>query len=113
MTEITPETNLWFPGIYNEREGAYAQKVADVPFSEIERLVQQRAKEDGEWSIAQGHVGDNEDVMRKMMEWVSRPDNIQQCVDSIFQEDMEHERTVDFVCRDLANGSKWVGGSRD
>lgn len=98
---------IWFPGIYHGRQGDYAQKAGDLPVEEVVRLVQERAKEDGEWAIANGHVGNNEDKMRNMMAWVSREDNIGQCF-----ADNPHE-TVDWICRDLANASKWVGGSRD
>lgn len=110
---ITQDQTIWFPGIYNGREGVYDKRIADVSLVELVELVQKRAKEDGEWAIENGFVGDNEDKMRKMMKWVSNPENIEQCVGHILGAGMEHERTVDFVCRDLANASKWVGGSRD
>jgi hypothetical protein len=74
--------------------------------------VQKRAQEDGEWAIANGHVGDNEDNMRKMMAFVSDEKNIRQCVGIFIKEDLEGKRTVDFVCRDLANASKYARGSR-
>ena len=108
---ITEDQTIWFPGIYSGRQGAYAQKVADVSLVDLVKLVQKRAQQDGEWAIANGHVGENnenEPTMRKMMAWVSDPVNIEQCVGHILKEKMETERTVDFVCRDLANGSKYV-----
>lgn len=108
---ITEETTIWYPGIYAGRQGAYAQSVADVSLVELTGLVKQRAKEDGEWVIANGFVGDNEDAMRKMMAFVSNDENIQQCVGHILKEGMESERTVDWVCRDLANASKWRHGT--
>jgi hypothetical protein len=43
--------------------------------------------------------------MRKMMEWVSREKNIRQCVEA------NPDETVDWICRDLANASKWLHGS--
>lgn len=110
---ISEEQTIWYPGIYSGREGVYAQKVNEIPFKVLMDLVQTRAKEDGEWTIENDFVGDNEDVMRKMIAWVSDPENISQCVSHIYKEGMGKERTVDFVCRDLANGSKWVGGSRE
>jgi hypothetical protein len=114
MTEIVAEKTIWFPGFfYNGREGDYAKAVNELERETIIELVQKRAEEDGEWAIENGHVGNNEDVMRKMMAWVSDPKNINQCLDHIHKVNMGHERTVDWVCRDLANGSKWVGGSRD
>lgn len=106
---ITEEQTIWFPGIYNGREGDYAKKVADVSLVELTELVTKRAQEDGQWAIDNGHVGNNEDKMRRMIAWVSDPENIRQCLNHILKEEMEHARTVDFVCRDLANGSKWAG----
>jgi hypothetical protein len=106
MTEITAETTIWFPGIYNGREGDYALISSDIPEAKLIELVQQRAHEDGEWAIQNDFVGDNEDIMRKMMAWVSDPKNIKQCMEA------NPNETVDWICRDLANGSKWIGGSR-
>lgn len=104
MTEIVEDQNIWFPGIYSGREGVYAKLVADVPEAQVVELVQQRAHEDGEWSIETDRVGDNEDLMRKMMAWVSDVTNIQQALKA------NPNETVDWICRDLANGSKWLGG---
>jgi hypothetical protein len=109
---ITEEQTIWFPGVYDGREGDYAKKVVDVSLLELTNLVKKRAEEDGEWTIANGHVGDNEAKMRKMMEWVSRDINIQQCVAHILKNGEEYDRTVDWVCRDLANASKRLGGAR-
>jgi hypothetical protein len=107
MTKIEEHDTIWFPGIYGGRGGDYAKLVADVPEEQLIRLVTMRAIEDGNWAIENGHVGDNEDVMRKMMKWVGDPKNILQCARA------NPNETVDWICRDLANGSKWVGGSRD
>lgn len=104
MTEITEEQNIWFPGIYGGREGDYAKLVADIPEDHVVELVQQRAKEDGEWAIKTDRVGDDEDKMRKMMAWVSDEKNIRQCLKA------NPDETVDWVCRDLANATKWLGG---
>lgn len=105
MTQITEDQIIWFSGIYNGREGDYAKKVSELELAQVNFLVRQRAKEDGEWAIENGHVGDNEDVMRKMMAWVSDPINIRQCVKA------NPDETVDWVCRDLTNAAKWIGGS--
>lgn len=106
--KITEETTIWFPGIYGGRTGKpYTTLVSDISLVELTELVQTRAKEDGEWAINNGFVGDNEDKMRRMMAFVSDPKHIQQCVEHIHKEGMESKRTVDFVCRDLANASKW------
>lgn len=108
MSITKDQSIIWFPGIYHGREGDYAQRVVDIPLDELTRLVKQRAKDDGEWAIENGFVGDDEDKMRKMMAWVSTDENIEQCVAHIFAKALEYERTVDFVCRDLANASKWI-----
>lgn len=106
---ITEEQTIWYPGIYSGREGDYAKKVADVSLDELRELVKKRAQEDGWWAIDNGHVGNNEEKMHRMMAWVSDDDNIAQCVAHILKEEMETIHTVDFVCRELANGSKWAG----
>jgi len=107
---ITEEQTIWFPGIYGGRtDPEYTQPVAEL-LLELDVLierVQKRAKEDGEWCIENDFVGKNEDKMRRMMNWVSDETNIRQCVEHIRKEGMELKRTVDWVCRDLANGSKW------
>jgi hypothetical protein len=122
MSKIQEHETIWYPGIYGGRtDEDYTQVATEVPEKVLILLVQKRAEEDGEWAIANGHVGDNEDKMRKMMAWVSDETNIMQCLGYIADEEEEQRklgnedyepRTVDYVCRDLANGSKWVGGSR-
>lgn len=114
MTEITEEQIIWFPGIYGGRtDPDYTQKVADLAETTLISLVQRRAKEDGEWAIKGGHVGDNEDNMRKMMEFVSDEINIKQARTHALKEAEEGgaERTVDWICRDLANASKFAHGT--
>jgi hypothetical protein len=106
MTEIVDHDTIWFPGIYGGRQGDYAKIASDIPEAMLVELVQQRAREDGEWAIQNGFVGDNEDKMRKMMAWVSDSKNIIQCGEA------NPNETVDWICRDLANASKWIGGSR-
>ncbi len=105
---ITQEQTIWFPNIYSGRKGVYAKTISEMPLVELMDLVQKRANEDGEWTIDNGFVGNNEDKMRKMITWVSDPENIHMCVDAIREEQLEHVRTVDYVCRELANGSKWA-----
>jgi hypothetical protein len=108
---VTEEQTIWYPGIYGGRQGDYAKKVAECDIDEIVRLVQIRAQEDGQWAIDNDHVGDNEDNMRRMMKFVADGKNIKQCVEHIYKEGVEQERTVDFVCRDLANASKYIHGT--
>lgn len=108
---ITEEQTIWFPGIYPGRsEPEWTQFVSEVEIDDIIERVQRRAKEDGEWAIANGFVGPNnesEPKMRRMMAWVSNKTNIRQCVDYLYRNNEDTIRSVDFVCRDLANGSKW------
>lgn len=108
MSDIQDHETIWFPGIYSGRQGVYAQLAGLMPEDELIELVQRRAQEDGEWAIENGFVGDNEDIMRKMMAWVSTPNHIRQCLSA----NLHIGPTVDWICRDLANASKWVGGSR-
>jgi hypothetical protein len=114
MTEIVAEKTIWFPGFfYNGREGDYAKPVVELSDEKIVELVQKRAEEDGTWAIENGHVGQNENIMRKMMAWVSKRENIIQALEHIHAENMHTERTVDWLCRELANASKRIGGSSD
>lgn len=106
MTIQNYET-IWYPEVYEGRQGDYAKPAHTFSEEELVALVQKRAEEDGNWAIDNGFVGNNEDVMRKMMAWVSRPDNIKQCA----QANLDRGVTVDWVCRDLANASKWILGS--
>lgn len=109
--EITEETTIWFPGIYRGREGDYAKTVGELEDDRVIDLVRERVKDDGEWAIANDRVGDNADVMRKMMAWAGDPKNIAQCLEHVYAEENAHIRTVDWVCRDLANAAKAIGGS--
>lgn len=104
MTEIAAEQTIWFPGIYSGREGNYAKLVADMPEEEVIKLVQHRAKEDGEWAIENNRVGGRAEFMRKMMAWVSNEKNIRQCLAA------NPDETVDWICRDLANATKRIAG---
>ena len=106
--DIQEHETMWYPGIYGGRQEAlYQQKVADVSLQDLVNIVAKRADEDGNWAIDNGFVGDNADKMRRMIKWVSDPINIEQCVGHIRKEGREYEVTVDYVCRDLANASKW------
>lgn len=112
LYEAHEQSIIWFPGIYRGREGDYAKKVGDISLPELMALVEKRAQEDGEWAIENKVVGENEANMRKMMEFVSTGINITQCVGHIRRNGTENETTVDWVCRELANASKFVHGSR-
>jgi hypothetical protein len=111
---ITEEQTIWFPGIYAGRtDGDYTKRIADVSLVELTELVKKRAQEDGQWTIDNGFVGNNESNMRQMMAFVSDDKNIQQCVGHIVKAGAEEDHTVDWVCRDLANASKYAHGSHD
>lgn len=107
---ITEHETIWFPLEYRGRDTPeYTQLVKDTPIEEIIKIVQKRAETDGEWAISAGLVGENnknETKMRRMMAWVSNETNIRQCVAWILEHEANADRTVDYVCRDLANGSK-------
>lgn len=118
MTEITPEENMWYPGpenLYQGRSGVHAQKTTDFSGEDLTNFVQRRAHEDGEWAIANNLVGNSEELMRKMVDWVSRDANIIQCIIHARESGMKvEERTVDWLCRELANAAKKIAeGVRD
>lgn len=109
MTVSKAEELIWYPGIYEGRTTPeYTQMVEKVPFDTLVTLVKTRAEEDGEWAIANNLVGDNEDKMRRMMEFVSDTKHIEQCHQHILDNETASTLTVDWVCRDLANASKWA-----
>lgn len=109
IPEIEEEKTIWYPGFYEGRtDGEWIKMAMYMSFDDLVGLVQMRAYEDGEWSIKNGHVGDNEDKMRRWMAFVSKPRNIQQCVEHIHKEERDHEVTVDWVCRELAEASMMV-----
>lgn len=100
---------IWFPGIYHGRsEPEWKELVRNLSLEIVIERVQRRAQEDGEWAIDNGHVGSNEDKMRRMMTWVSLESNIQQAYVYIQDREPDVDRDVDYICRDLANGSKWA-----
>jgi hypothetical protein len=113
MPDIQEHETIWFPGIYGGRTGEeWTQTVKSLPdFPALVSLVQRRAQEDGTWCIETGKVGENnenEDKMRLMMKFVSSELNIGQCLDHILEEGMGNVRTVDWLCRELANASKYM-----
>lgn len=111
MTEIVAEQTIWFPGLdYVGREDDYAKRASEVigegGREKLIELVEQRAREDGEWAIENSRVGGRPEFMRKMMAWVSDPKNIIQCYESR----LEYDSTVDWICRELANVTKGIAG---
>lgn len=107
---IVEDQTIWFPGFYRGLQGPYAQPAGAISREKLVDLVQARATIDGEWTIANGLVGVdgvNEPLMRKMMEWVSRPQNIIQC----YEANLEYGPTVDWICRHLAEAAKQIGES--
>jgi hypothetical protein len=108
MTPLMEEQLIWFPDdrIYSPRGMEYSKLVTDATLDEIVDLVRKRAEEDGQYCIDHHLVGGHDDKMRRWMAFVSERKNIQQCTAHIYRESMENERTIDWVCRDLANASK-------
>lgn len=112
--EIVKEELIWFPldEVYESRKTVdYDSHILGLSLERIIELVQRRAREDGEWAIANGMVGEdnkNEPKMREMMAFVSDPKNIEQAVTYIRKKNTEAETTVDFICRDLAMASMWA-----
>lgn len=96
--------NIFTPGIYHgSTDPRYQLKANLVTLEEIIPLVIERATKDGQWCIDMDLVGPNEDKMRKMIAYVADPSNIKRNYE--YNKDQE---TVDFICRDLANGSRWT-----
>lgn len=115
---LEEQETIWFPGIYDGRQyEPWTTPIGYFSDNRIIALVQKRARQDGAWAIQNDFVGNNEDKMHKMMAWVGDERNICQCVEALRKEEVQareignedyEPRTVDFVCRDLANGSKWA-----
>jgi hypothetical protein len=94
-SDISPEANVWFPGpdaLYKGREGVYARLVMEFSEAQIVALVQGRAEEDGEWVIEHGLMDGHEELMRKMMAWVSRETNIRQALSHLTLDNGGHSR---------------------
>jgi len=99
--------NIFTIGIYHGLDRVdYNTLVKDMAIEFIIALVQERAQKDGQWCIDMDLVGPDEDRIRAMMAYVSDEANIRRNVK--YQLDEETGVTVDFVCRDLANGSRWA-----
>lgn len=110
--DIIDEQTIWFPGFYDGRQSdEYTQAVRDAPLEMVVELVQKRAQEDGQWLIDNDRVGphgESKTKMLRMMAFVTNPKNIKQCINHIYEEGMEGERSVDWVCRELADASKFM-----
>lgn len=107
MTDIVKEQTIWCPGVYEGRtEPEYTKVLGQVSTVQLIEIVQRRAKEDGEWIIEHDLIEENR--MRKMMAWVSDPDNIRKSAEIIYRAGSMEKRTVDYICRDLANASNWI-----
>lgn len=99
--------NIFTPGIYHGKQAApWQQLCLDVDVINLIELVRDRAEKDGQWCIDMGLVGDNEDKMRRMMEYVKSRHNIIRNLN--YQKENGQNETIDFLCRDLANGSRWA-----
>jgi hypothetical protein len=99
--------NIFTPSIYHgTNDQLYRRTIAEVELHDVIPLVQKRAREDGQWCIDMNLVGHNEDKMRKMIEYVSDPINITETFRYITHHEDPTTRDIDFICRDLANGSR-------
>lgn len=112
MTDIKPQENMWFPGpdYVGRQDELHQRYVSQVSEQVLVDLVQLRAVEDGEWAIENDLVS-NEELMHRMMEWVSMETNIIQCK----QNNLDMNPTVDMICRELASVSQSIarGDTRD
>lgn len=107
MTDIVPEENMWYPGpeaMYKGQTDLHSLEAHLATNDELVKMVQERAREDGEWVIENGLASGKEELMRKMIEWVSRSETIVQCADA----NLDKGVTVDWVCRELANAAKKI-----
>lgn len=108
---ITENQIIWFPGMYTGRmDSEYNSTVSEFldDWETVIQRVQKRAEEDGEWAIANEFVGNHEEKMRRMMAFVTDETNIRQALAHVFTEGKATERTIDWLCRDLANASKYM-----
>jgi hypothetical protein len=107
MTDIQDgRETIWYPGpdYIGRQDELHQRHVSQVSEETLVDLVQLRAVEDGEWAIENGLVGDNDELMRRMMEWVGMKTNIIQCK----QANLDMNPTVDMICRELADVSKSI-----
>lgn len=96
--------NIFTIGVYDGRtEDPYSLIAGQLPLERVIEIVKKRAEKDGQWCIDNDLVGDNEDKMRKMIAFTCDPKMVEQAV----KHPSNAGATVDFVCRDLANASKW------
>ncbi len=106
---ITKSETIWYPGIYTGRiDDEYQTIVGNFHLTELTRLIQERAEEDGQWTIDYGFIGASKIKMLKMIEFVADPENIALCFIQLREERMFNKTTIDKVCRDLAIISKWA-----
>lgn len=99
------EANVWWPGVYTgSNDPDYTRMASELASDEVIELVQQRIKKDGETMIEYDMVGPNENKMRIMMGLASDPSDIIKALLHASNAD----KTVDYLCRDLANYAKVV-----
>jgi hypothetical protein len=103
------EKNVWYPGLdYEAPKGDYEIKVNDVEVDVLLELVQTRIEQDGQWAIDNDRVGGKELKMRRMIDWATNHQNIHQCVEQIFKEGAEDEKTVGWVCREMTTAAQRI-----
>lgn len=98
--------NIFTPGVYHGLdEIPYRHLLYQCELEKVIPIVQERAKNDGEWCIRMDLVGHNGDKMRRMIAYCSDPENIKAAFEYALG---EKDRNIDFLCRDLANASKSI-----
>lgn len=100
--------NIFTNGVYHGSDDvAYSFPISTSSMEQIITLVKFRADEDGQYAIDNNLVGDNVDKMRRLMAYVADPENIARNVNAHLDRG-EKDLSIDFICRDLANGAKWT-----
>lgn len=100
--------NIFTHGVYHgrsDRDGTV--KIFDILLDEACFLVAKRADEDGLWCIQNDLVGDNVEKMKRMMNYVKDPVNVARAFEYLRRENRT-DADINFLARDLANGSKWA-----
>ena len=101
--------NIFTPGIYHGlQDEPFTTRVTSMEVKKVIQIVQMRAHEDGQWCIDMDLVGDNQDKMLRMIDFVSDPTHIVDALEHYIRES-RNDLTIDYLCRDLANSSKWAG----
>lgn len=96
--------NIFTPGVYHglQDERVYSRLAADVSLVEASTLARIRAMRDGLFCIDNDLVGDDAFKMTEMIGFICDQENITR----FYAVACREKRTIDFLCRDLANSSR-------